>query len=56
MFLNTENLNEGSCQEKCTVIKKRQLYEGKNPKSQNADRSSVKREMHVNSNWQKLRK
>jgi len=55
MFLNTTNLNEGGCRDKCTEGRKRELYEGENPKS-TKNRQSVKKNSHVNSNWQKLRK
>ncbi len=56
MFLNTSILNEGGCRDKCSEGKKRELYEGKNPKSLTADWNTAKTETHVNSNWQKLRK
>lgn len=56
MFLNTNNLNEGGCQDKCSEGKKRELYEGENPKSTNQNWQTSKNSSHVNSNWQKLRK
>jgi hypothetical protein len=56
MFLNTSILNEGGCRDKCPEGKKRELYEGKNPKSMNTDWNTAKTDTHVNSNWQKLRK
>ncbi|MCY1721500.1 hypothetical protein OU798_14185 [Prolixibacteraceae bacterium Z1-6] len=56
MFLNTGNLNEGGCRDKCAESKKRELYEGKNPKSTTPAWHSTKTDMHVNSHWQKLRK
>lgn len=56
MFLNTGNLNEGACADKCSEIKKRELIEGKNPKLLSSDWHSARESSHVNSNWQKLRK
>ncbi len=56
MFLSAQNLNEGGCQDKCSDSKKRELYEGENPKSTNETWQASKREALVNSNWQKLRK
>jgi hypothetical protein len=56
MFLNTGNLNEGGCSERCAESKKKELYEGKNPKSEASDWHSAKSSSLVNSKWQKLRK
>ncbi len=56
MFLNTGNLNELSSWDKCSESKKRELYEGKNPKSASSDWHTERNSSHVNSHWQKLRK
>ena len=55
MFLNTGNLNEGGCREKCSGGRKREMKEGKNPKS-NIEKWHAVPEVHVNSHWQNLRK
>jgi hypothetical protein len=56
MFLITGNLNEGGCRDKCSEGKKREFFEGKNPRSLNPGGQSLKNSTHVNSSWQKLRK
>ena len=56
MFLNTGNLNEVDCRNKCSDGKKRELKEGKNPKSTKADWHSSRSGSHMNANWQELRK
>lgn len=56
MFLNTRNLNEGGCREKCGEGQKRELQEGKNPKATNASWHSARSSSHVNEHWQQLRK
>ena len=58
MFLSLNNLNEGGTNESHLESRKRELYEGKNPKS-NVNPTgwqATKEKSHVNSNWQKLRK
>jgi hypothetical protein len=56
MFLTTNNLNEGGCKDNYSESKKRELYEGENPKTTTKNWQSAKSSLHVNSNWQKLRK
>lgn len=57
MFLNTNNMNEGSnCRISCVAGKKRDLFEGHNPKDEINSTRELKRTSHVNSTWQKLRK
>lgn len=61
MFLNTTNFNEGGVNESRQETKKRNLFEGENPKSTHSNLNSqgwqcTKQHSHVNSNWQKLRK
>ena len=56
MFLNTGNLNEGGCRDNCSDGKKRELFEGKNPKSITGNWHDARSSSLVNSSWQKLRK
>ena len=56
MFLSINNLNEGSLEENRPETRRRELYEGENPKSTNKNWGASKCCSHVNSNWQKLRK
>jgi hypothetical protein len=55
MFLNTGNLNEGGCRDKCAEGRKRELREGNNPKIQTTNWQDDKNSLHVNTHWQKLR-
>lgn len=56
MFLNTGNLNEGGCRERCSEAIKKELREGKNPKTTASNWNNSRNNTLVNSNWQKLRK
>ena len=56
MFLNTRNLNEGGCRDNCSGGRKRELQEGKNPKTINEPKVSGPAEILVNAHWQNLRK
>ena len=58
MFLSLDNLNEGGANETHTENRKRELYEGDNPKPSVTlmDWQTAKDKSHVNLNWQKLRK
>ncbi|MEN8116671.1 MAG: hypothetical protein ABFS16_06805 [Bacteroidota bacterium] len=55
MFLNTNNLNEGGCRDRCSGDRKRELYEGKNPKATN-HWHGTKNSAYANVNWQSLRR
>jgi len=56
MFLGTNNLNEGGCRDKCFGGRKRELQEGKNPKTVQEIQTAESGAKHVNAHWQKLRK
>ena len=61
MFLSHNYLNEGGTDESRLESRKKELYEGENPKSNISNSNptgwqSTKERSHVNSNWQKLRK
>ncbi len=56
MFYSTNYLNEGGCREKCIKGRKRELKEGKNPRSANNTWGKASTSTQVNSRWQKLRK
>ncbi len=56
MFYSTNTLNEGGCRDKCEEGRKRELKEGKNPRSTNTNWNTTSNSAHVNSKWQKLRK
>ena len=56
MFLNTNNLNEGGCRDKCFGRRKRELQEGKNPKIVEQIQPADSGAKHVNVHWQNLRK
>ena len=55
MFLNAGILNEGCFECEHNQSKKRELFEGKNPKGNEKNRASNKANQYTNSNWQKLR-
>lgn len=60
MFLSTNNLSEGGLEEGRCEARKKELYEGENPKSEKSIRNlsgwkALKPLEHVNSNWEKLR-
>ena len=56
MFLHTNNLNEGGCRDKCSESKKRELYEGGNPKISEVNWQAAGKVSHTNFIWQRLRK
>ena len=56
MFLNLNNLNEGGSQERCAEFRKRELFEGENPKSTTRNWAAAKCGSQPNLSWQKLRR
>ena len=58
MFLNQNNLNEGDLTASRVENKRREFYEGENPKLNinSTNWQTTDERSHVNSNWQKLRK
>jgi len=56
MFYSTNNLNEGGCHDKCAEGRKRELKEGKDPRTADNTWNAASPSAHVNSKWQKLRK
>ena len=56
MFLGTNNLNEGGCRDKCFGGRKRELQEGRSPKTVQKIQTAESGAKHVNAHWQKLRK
>ncbi|QIA09496.1 hypothetical protein [Draconibacterium halophilum] len=56
MFYSSSNLNEGQCRKSCAAEKKRELYEGNNPKITEAGWQVGASNLHVNANWQNRRK
>ena len=61
MFVSITSLNEGGICDSRDEAKKREFFEGDNPKLTGSKIStsgwqSTREESHLNSNWQKLRK
>lgn len=56
MFLSTNNLNEGAGREQYEDGRKRQLKEGKDPRTVNSNWQNTGTQSHSNARWQKLRK